>query len=131
VREPADPEALLRSRYAAYGLGLVDYLWRTLHPEHEDRAHPRDAVLRELRLSARSYRYTGLTVLERRAQDAEGIARVLFLARVFERGQDRSFVEVSHFAHDGVGWRYLSGVTRPIKQLNADPATLTIAALEP
>ena len=37
--------------------------------------------------------------------------RVLFLAGVFEKGRDRSFVELSTFARaaEGGGWRYLSG----------------------
>jgi len=38
-------------------------------------------------------------------EDGEGIARVLFLARIFEKGREGSFVELSEFAHDGVGWR--------------------------
>ena len=43
--------------------------------------------------------------------DADGVARVLFRAGVFTRGRDVGFVECSEFAHDGVGWRYLRGVT--------------------
>ena len=60
-----------------------------------------------------------LTILD--AKDAE----VLFLAAVFEKGKDRSFVELSSFARDGAAWRYLSGETRAARDV-ADPAALTI-----
>ena len=50
-------------------------------------------------------------------------ARVLFHATVFEKGRDRSFVELSTFAHDGTGWRYLSGEAR------APGAPVELAAL--
>ena len=42
-----------------------------------------------------------LRILDAEAPDAAGIARVLFTARVFERGKDRSFAECSEFRHDG------------------------------
>ena len=55
-------------------------------------------------------------------------AQVLFCARVFERGRDRSFVELSDFAHDGAGWRYLAGSAAPVARLGRDPAGLTVDA---
>ena len=105
-REPPTPEALMRSRFSAFARGEWDYLWRTLHPEHEDRATPKDEMLRAMKRTAASYKYMRLCILD--AKDA----RVLFRASVFEKGKDRSFMELSTFAHDGVGWRYLSGVAR-------------------
>jgi SEC-C motif-containing protein len=111
----------MRSRFAAFALGDAEYLWRTLHPDHEDHAHPKDAVLRSLKNAARALKYMRLTILE--AQDD----RVLFLAGVFEKGRDRSFVELSTFARDAVGWRYLSGEGRPASAFD-DVSKLTIAS---
>jgi SEC-C motif-containing protein len=108
----------MRSRFAAFAMGDVDYLWRTLHPDHEDRALAKDDVLRSLKAS-RSLKYMRLTILE--ARDAQ----VLFLAAVFEKGKDRSFVELSTFADAGAGWRYLSGESRDAREL-AEGAALTI-----
>jgi SEC-C motif-containing protein len=125
-REAADAEALMRSRYAAFALGHVEYLWKTLHPDHDDRARPRDVVLAELRAAARANKYMGLRVIDRRAPDAHGIARVLFGARVFERGRDKSFVEASLFAHDGDGWRYLDGEGRACEADAIATATMTL-----
>ncbi len=57
-----------------------------------------------------SHQFPGLVVMDRRPPDEHGVAQVLFFAKVFEKGKDRSFVERSDFRHDGTGWRYLSGV---------------------
>jgi SEC-C motif-containing protein len=114
----------MRSRFAAFARGDVEYLWRTLDAEHEDRAHPREEALAALRDAARRHKYMGLTIL-----DAEG-ERVLFLARVFERGADRSFVERSVFAHDGTGWRYRDGDAIPAREVS-DPTGLTLATFRP
>ena len=106
-REPSPPEALMRSRFAAYARGEAEYLWRTLHPDHADRAVPKEDVLRALRHATATYKYMRLHIF-----DAKG-AKVLFRASVFEKGKDRSFTELSTFARDGVGWRYVEGVSRP------------------
>jgi SEC-C motif-containing protein len=119
-REAATPEALMRSRFAAFAIADAEYLWRTLHPDHEDRARPKDPVVRALKDSARGLKFMRLAILD--ASDS----RVLFHAAVFEKGKDRSFVELSAFAHDGVGWRYLSGEARR-GVAAAELTTLTIA----
>lgn len=126
-REAPDAETLMRSRYAAFARKEVGYLWRTLHPEHEDRAEDERRVTDALRDAVARHKYMGLTILDRRAPDEAGIALVLFLARIFEKGQERSFVELSEFAHDGAGWRYLRGRLVPVRRVAGDPAALTIA----
>ena len=128
AREADDATALMRSRYAAFARGEVDYLWRTLHPEHPDRHAPESIVRASIRESAQANRYTGLRILDARGPDADGVARVLFHARVFQKGRDRSFVECSDFARDDRGWRYLRGVPRPIVRCPNDLSALTIDA---
>jgi SEC-C motif-containing protein len=124
-REAADARALMASRYAAFATKQVDYLWRTLDAEHEDRARPRAEFLAGVRRSCETNRYMGLRILDDAPADAAGVARVLFLARVFERGKDRSFVERSEFRHDGVGWRYWRGEGAMVAQIaNVDGLTL-------
>jgi SEC-C motif-containing protein len=102
-READTPEALMRSRFAAFSLGDAEYLWRTLHPEHEDRTSDSDQVLAAIKAAARSLRFVRLTILEATGD------QVTFRAAVFEKGHDRSFTERSTFARDEAGWRYLSG----------------------
>ena len=108
----------MRSRYAAFAVANVEYLWRTLHEEHSDRTLDRAEVLSSLRRVWRASRHPGLTVLDTDGPDDAGVARVLFLARVFVGRVDRTFVECSVFRHDGVGWRYVSG------ELDFDPRVL-------
>lgn len=132
-REAPDPVALMRSRYAAFALGEAEYLWRTLHADHPDRAEPQERVLRSLREQRNRVHYVSLAILDERRHGKEG--EVLFHAGLTERGQrgqpgeDRSFVELSDFAHDGVGWRYESGILLSLADLGRDPAGLTIDEL--
>lgn len=118
----------MRSRFAAFVLKDADYLVRTMHADHEDRALPAVEIVRRFRTSATEFKYMGLQILDRRDADEDGVARVLFLARVFEKGRERSFVELSDFARDTVGWRYLSGKTIAVARMEGDPQALTIAS---
>jgi len=99
----------MRSRYTAFATGAVDYLWRTLHPDHPDRQRPMDAWRLELRRYCRQTRFLGLQVRQATDRDASGAATVTFHARLFQAGRDMSFTERSTFRNDGTGWRYLSG----------------------
>ena len=110
-REAAGAEALMRSRYAAFATKEVAYLWKTLAPEHEDRAKDEADVLRELRTTASAFRYMGLKVLGAREDGDHG--EVTFVARIFEKGQDRSFVERSEFRRVDGAWRYAGALEGP------------------
>jgi SEC-C motif-containing protein len=104
-READTPEALMRSRYSAFALGLGDYLVRTLSADHPDRVEP-DAP-RLLSQARAGQRFLGLTILEASAEGDRGV--VLFRARIFERGADRSFSERARFRREGGAWRYEGG----------------------
>lgn len=109
-REAPTPRALMRSRYAAYAIKLAPYIYRTLHATHADRQRPESEVMREIRDATSTLRFMQLAVLDHEDPHTDGLARVLFYARVFEKGQNRSFVELSDFLHDGEGWRYVRGL---------------------
>jgi SEC-C motif-containing protein len=110
--EPPDAESLMRSRFAAFVRGEHAYLFRTLHHDHEDHAPGEEALRAQLAKNAKRTRYDALRVLDRDGPDADGIARVLFHVTMRIDGRDASFAELSSFAHDGTGWRYVGGVTR-------------------
>src|SRR5262245_52899396 len=116
-REAPDAEALMRSRFSAYARKDAAYLYRTFHEEHPDRCRPEAEVLRELVASASALRFMRLTILSVSPPDDRGIARVLFVANIFQKGRDLSFAELSEFAHDGEGWRYQKGRTMPAARL--------------
>ena len=93
----------MRSRCAAFALGLGEYLVDTLASSHPDRDLPREALVTELSHAKDRQRFLGLRIVR-----AEG-DEVLFEAHIFERGQDRSFAELSTFVCEDGRWRYASG----------------------
>jgi len=120
--EPPDPTALMRSRFAAFALGDGAYLLRTMHPSHPLRRQDEEAVIRELSRAKNSVRYQGLTVHDATEEGDEG--RVLFTARVFEKGRDRSFVELSEFERVDGRWRYREGLTVSRSEVAEEPTTI-------
>lgn len=110
--DAATPEALMRSRYSAFALGLGAYLVKTLSTDHADRPDPGDAegaraLERALSTAKDRQRFLGLTI--RAAHDYGAIGEVTFHARIFEKGRDRSFTERSTFVREGGAWRYARG----------------------
>jgi SEC-C motif-containing protein len=93
----------MRSRYAAFAMGLGDYLVATLAADHPDHAAPRADLARELSRMKDRQRFLGLRIVH--AADDE----VLFDARIFERGANRSFAELSRFVREDGAWKYASG----------------------
>jgi len=103
--EPEQPESLVRARFCAFVRKDVDYLWKTLHPDHPDRQSDEGELKRALRETAQRFKFVRLHLLEARADE------VLFVAELYERGKERSFLERSRFGRAGGAWRYLSGNT--------------------
>jgi SEC-C motif-containing protein len=126
-REASTPVVLMRSRYAAFALGLGDYLVRTLSRDHADLEVPREALLRELSQARQRRRFMGLQILHERVDGDEG--EVLFFARIFEKGVDGSFVELSQFRREDAAWRYASGILVPRADLPGPLEALTPADL--
>jgi SEC-C motif-containing protein len=110
-RNADTPEALMRSRFAAFALGLGDYLVRTLAEGHPDRALDATALARELSRAKDRQRFLGLTIESAREDGDRG--EVTFHARIFERGRDRSFRERSEFVREAGAWRYAGGEILP------------------
>lgn len=98
--EPAPTaEALMRSRYAAFALGLEPYLLRTWH-----------ARTRPERIDADAVRWRSLVILDTAAggpQDATG--EVEFLALGTEDDATIELRERSRFVRRGGRWQYLDG----------------------
>lgn len=119
----------MRSRFSAYALGEAGYLWKTLAANHEDRGREEAAVLRDIRRSTSTYRYRSLTILDRTVGELDQTAAILFLARVFLKGADVSFVERSEFVFEGA-WRYLHGTLVQVRALKGDPLALRLDTFE-
>lgn len=102
------PAALVRSRYAAYALGLVDYIIATTDPDGPQWVADAEAWRDQIRRFAQGTRFRGLTILD--APDAgphDGF--VTFRAELERDGADVSFSERSRFARRDGRWCYHSG----------------------
>lgn len=99
-------EALMRSRYAAFVLGRLDHLDRTLAPEKRD-----DVDHAEVEASSREAEGLGLEV--RTAEQDGDDATVEYVARFRLHGQQIAHHELARFRRDGDGWLYVDGEVNP------------------
>lgn len=121
----------MRSRYAAFALGEGAYLVDTLAANHESRAEPRESLERDLRRTRETHRYTGLTIVSApKPAEGDATAKVLFVAKVFEKGRDLSFAELSTFVREDGAWRYASGLMIPKDALPSDLGVLDPTSFE-
>ncbi|MBO9688891.1 YchJ family protein [Roseateles chitosanitabidus] len=94
-----DAQALMRSRYSAYTLDLIDYLLATWHPstrpESLERGQP-------------DLRWLGLEVRRHERQDADH-ETVEFIARSKSGGRAQRMHEISRFVRERGAWLYVDG----------------------
>lgn len=101
------PEALMRSRYAAYALGLVDYVLDTTAPDGPQAKPDRATWAAEVGEFARTTKFVGLEVQGSGERDDTGWVR--FRAVLTRGGRDASFAEKSAFVKKDGRWLYVSG----------------------
>lgn len=97
----------MRSRFAAYALGLVDYVLATTDPTGPQAGPDRRAWAAEVEGFCRDTRFLGLDVLGS-GQDGDA-GWVRFRATLEQDGRDASFVERSTFARREGRWLYVAG----------------------
>ena len=98
------PVALMRSRFAAYALGMTPYIMSTTDPNGP--MHEPDAVRWTASIDAfcAATQFDGLEIHAHTMSDFEG--HVDFSARLSVDGEDRSFREHSRFTRSGDRWLY-------------------------
>lgn len=94
-----DAEALMRSRYSAYALGLETYLLATWHPDTRPAA---------LDLAAGAVKWIELEV-KSNAMESASQATVEFVARYKIAGRAHRLHEISRFARADERWFYVDG----------------------
>lgn len=106
---PATAEQLMRSRYSAYVILAIDYLWETWSPEQ--RIHSSQA---DIRAWAESCEWLGLQILSTKqgqATDSLGIVEFIALFRqigeVRQNGKLQQHHEVSQFKKVLGKWLYV------------------------
>ena len=95
--------ALMRSRYAAYALGKVDYILKTTHPKSVYFEKDRKKWEQAIRQFSQSTEFTRLEIVD------SGENWVSFIAHL--KQGERAFLlkEKSHFEKIDGKWLYLSG----------------------
>ncbi len=101
-KPPENVLLLMRSRYAAYALGLADYIIQTTHPTNPHFSNNREEILR----FSKETKFKDLTIHE--WVDGETIAFVTFTAHLEQKGRDVSFTEKSRFVKEEGIWKYQS-----------------------
>jgi SEC-C motif-containing protein len=94
-------EALMRSRYSAFALGLTDHLWATWHPRTRPATIELDPALEWVRLDVLGTTGGG-------ADDTEG--EVEFTAHHRAHGRRGELHERSRFVRRVGRWFYVEGV---------------------
>lgn len=105
--QPKTALALMRSRYAAYALGLADYIMTTTHPHHQDFSLDYLSWKQQILMFSAMTNFEGLQILD----DCEDVkeATVTFIANLKQGNRDISFKEKSHFCRESGQWLYESG----------------------
>lgn len=98
---------LMRSRFAAYALGLADYLIDTTHQEHPEFSKDRSAWKKSIESFSQSTSFDHLTINE--FVDGQETATVSFTAHLRQAGNDATFGEKSLFVKENDRWLYKSG----------------------
>lgn len=94
-------ESLMRSRFAAYALGLEDYLLATWHPASRPQ---------RLDLEDEPLQWKDLKILRCEAgQPGDSEGTVEFVARYKVNGRAGRLHETSRFVHEDGRWYYLDG----------------------
>lgn len=103
----------MRSRYAAYAMGLVRYIMETTHPDNPQYQADFASWSKQLKGYCDRTQFLGLTVMEEALDVGGQRGWVRFGANLEQRGADMSFVESSIFVRSEDGrWLYLDGELR-------------------
>jgi SEC-C motif-containing protein len=104
-RKAETAEQVMRSRYTAYGLGAIDYILDSLHPDHRV-----DVDRKATEAWSKGAEWKGLEIVSTEAggpTDEQG--KVEFIARFEVKGVAQTHHEKAQFArHDG-DWYYVDG----------------------
>lgn len=108
----ASPQELMRSRYAAYARGEVDYIVETTDPGSPAWQEPVKIWRDEIRRFGRDSEFLGVEILDASEDGDRG--EVAFWAKLRADGEDASFEERSKFVRRDGRWLYQSGVTKSV-----------------
>ena len=109
-KRPADTaEALMRSRFSAYVLRIVDYIVKTTHPKFRE-----EDFKENIQKWMKQTRWTHLEILDlSKGLAHQEIGEVEFVAEFFLEGQSQILHERSNFVKYKGRWIYTEGKISP------------------
>ena len=108
-KAPPTAGALMRSRYAAYAMGKVNYIMRTTHPNGRRGKTDKEAWRQSLKQFCQITGFMGLQIFAEETL-SEYRATVTFRAILIQDGRDASFAECSLFEKKNGRWMYLEQI---------------------
>lgn len=108
----------MRARFGALCAGNVEYVWTSLHSQHDDRAIGEPMLRAAFAAQAKVARFRNFRLLDERAEDAHGVAQVLYGGEMVQAHRARAFVELASFVVENGVPRYIAGVTRQADALS-------------
>lgn len=102
---PQNALILMRSRYCAYALHLVDYIIETTHPSNPTAFKDKAAWKNQILEFSKNTQFQNLEILD--WQEKNPVAFVTFKAVLNQGGHDVSFTEKSEFRLDNGKWTYI------------------------
>ena len=103
-KNPPTAEALMRSRYAAYSLGLVDYVIDTTDPAGGKYKSPRAIWTQELETFCQTTQFLGLEIIDASQN------MVTFRVNLVQHGKPSPYIERSIFTRPNGRWLYFDGM---------------------
>jgi SEC-C motif-containing protein len=97
----------MRSRYAAYAKGEVDYVIETTDPDGEAWEEPESKWRADIRKFGRDVDFLGVDIIDSGVEEDAGWVR--FHARLRSNGANASFTERSEFVRRDGKWFYSRG----------------------
>jgi SEC-C motif domain protein len=104
---PPTALGLMRSRYCAYALGLVEYIMATTHSQNVAYTADRTGWGKDLERFCQHTDFDGLKILQ--VEEGAEEATVSFTAYLRQGESDASFSEKSSFSKEGDRWLYRCG----------------------
>jgi len=104
---PKNAYDLMRSRYSAYALGLVDYIIKTSHPKNVCFNQDLKSLKEEIKNFCKTTIFENLEILD--FVEEKNQAFVTFIAYLKTKDKNITFTEISHFEKLKGKWLYKEG----------------------
>lgn len=115
-KSPEDALKLMRSRYSAYALKLIDYVIDTTHPECLSYLNDRKSWKEDLLQFCEKTTFKDLKIIDVYLEPAIGF--ITFVAYINQEGKDIAFTERSYFIFEDGKWFYRDGIVKEGEHTN-------------